>query len=330
MLHPGAIKKLFISARLLLFCILPCSSLFAAGSTKDTLDEAHFQLEDLLDDEGPQSTVIPFIKAGNLIIVKGRADTVEGNFILDTGAPYLILNLIYFRDYPVTVTGEVSNGIGSAGDPVQKTRLEAFRWGDFIYNKITADLVDLGHLENSKGMPILGLIGLSLLRHCEMIIDYERSELHLRRIPKKEKEGFLSVALSEDDSYSQLPFDIINKKIVAQVDLSGRNLKFVIDSGAETNILDSRLPNRVFEHVTVTGQLTIRGTGRNTVKALRGEIDKIRFGAHDLSNLPVVVANLEESCFSVEGCANGVLGLHFMPLRKIGFNFVTRKMYLWK
>jgi hypothetical protein len=43
--------------------------------------------------------VIPFRQAGNLIIVEATIDGLRGNFILDTGAPYLVLNATYFRDY---------------------------------------------------------------------------------------------------------------------------------------------------------------------------------------------------------------------------------------
>src|SRR5688572_17931465 len=44
------------------------------------------------------TSVIPFNRAGNLIVVQARVDTTVGNFILDTGAPSLVLNITYFRD----------------------------------------------------------------------------------------------------------------------------------------------------------------------------------------------------------------------------------------
>src|SRR5438270_12969719 len=61
------------------------------------------------------SCIIPFSRAGNLILVQAKADSMEGNFILDTGAPFLVLNLTYFRDYPATVIsdGEQSGITGS-------------------------------------------------------------------------------------------------------------------------------------------------------------------------------------------------------------------------
>lgn len=51
------------------------------------------------------SCVIPFSRAGNLIVIRAKVDTTEGNFILDTGAPRLILNLTYFRHYPSHASG---------------------------------------------------------------------------------------------------------------------------------------------------------------------------------------------------------------------------------
>jgi hypothetical protein len=65
------------------------------------------------------SSTIQFSRAGNLILIRATADTTEGYFILDTGAPYLILNMTYFRGYPGNphpegaqggITGSVSSG----------------------------------------------------------------------------------------------------------------------------------------------------------------------------------------------------------------------------
>ncbi len=44
-----------------------------------------------------QSGTIPFSKAGNLIVIQAMVDSITGNFILNTGAPGLILNATYFR-----------------------------------------------------------------------------------------------------------------------------------------------------------------------------------------------------------------------------------------
>ncbi|MCT4623410.1 MAG: hypothetical protein N4A46_07280, partial [Schleiferiaceae bacterium] len=56
--------------------------------------------------------IIPFKRVGNLIMVEAKIDGQMGYFVLDTGAPYLVLNSTYFRDYPQL---ELYASIGATG-----------------------------------------------------------------------------------------------------------------------------------------------------------------------------------------------------------------------
>jgi predicted aspartyl protease len=276
------------------------------------------------------TTVIPFTMAGNLIIIKAKADTIEGNFILDTGAPHLVLNITYFRDYKIIQeTNEIQTATTGAGASVSRTQIRQFSIGSIHHRKIDADLTNLGHIENIRGIRILGLIGIDLLKQCEMIIDYERSLIYLHHISRKEATGYKSVHLKET-SYTTIPFDLKENKIIVYSELGGKKLRFVIDSGAESNLLDSRLPNKIFDNVDITGLVLLTGTANKKIEATTGELRGLRLGTELIGNLPIVITNLEKTCFWLDGCADGVLGFDFLSLHKIGFNFVTRKMYLWK
>ena len=72
-------------------------------------------------DEDPSDLEIPFNRAGNLILLKGKVDSIEGNFILDTGAPGLVLNITYFRHYPTQVAEERSGVTGVLAAAAQTT-----------------------------------------------------------------------------------------------------------------------------------------------------------------------------------------------------------------
>ncbi len=63
---------------------------------------------------------IPFTRAGNLILIQATVDTVQGNFILDTGAPNLVLNLTYFRKYPNRETDAQEEGRHRRGPKASK------------------------------------------------------------------------------------------------------------------------------------------------------------------------------------------------------------------
>lgn len=275
--------------------------------------------------------ILPFSRAGNLILIKAKADTIEGNFILDTGAPNLVLNITYFRDYPVTNTSDESQtNIAGTASSVVKTQVKNFYLGTFNYKSLDADLIQLGHIENSKGVKILGLLGLQLFKECELIIDYQQSVIYLKRISKNEAGSYKSDLLKDTSAYRTVPIEFIDDKIIARTQLAGKTLKFAIDCAAESNVLDSRLSNKVFENVEITRRVLLAGAGSKKIEALYGNVKNMKMGNEDIGTLPVLITNLENTCFSANSCINGVLGFDFLSLHKIGFNFVTHKMYIWK
>lgn len=277
------------------------------------------------------SCTIPFSRAGNLILIKAKADTIEGNFILDTGAPHLVLNITYFRDYPATAITDVEQGgVTGTEQGAFKTTVSKLSFGTINYSNTEADLLNLGHIENSKGVKILGLLGMQLFKQFEMIIDYENNLIHLHLINKKEEKTYQSELLKDAATYNTLPITIIEDKIIANTELAGKKLRLLIDCGAETNVLDSRLPNKILENVVISRRVMLNGSGTQKVEALYGDIKNLTIGGENIASLPVIITNLEKTCLSYISCIDGILGFDFLSLHKIGFNFVKRKMYIWK
>jgi hypothetical protein len=291
---------------------------------------ARFMNDPIVTSDSPSCT-IPFTRAGNLIMIQARADTIEGNFILDTGAPGLVLNMTYFRHYYSETTVDQQNGgiTGSFSDG-GRTMVQRFNLGPIRYSRVEADRINLGHIETSKGVKILGLLGTQLFNRFEMIIDYEKSVIHLHLIDKKEIKTYKHALLSDPNTYTTVPFDLKENKIIATGEMAGKKLKFLIDTGAESNVLDSRLPNKIFEKVEITGRVILGGSGNSRIEAFNGDAKDIKIGTQMISTLPVLITNLEKMCFSYDYCLDGMLGFDFLSLHKIGFNFVTRKMYIWK
>ncbi|HVG42693.1 MAG TPA: pepsin/retropepsin-like aspartic protease family protein, partial [Chitinophagaceae bacterium] len=271
-------------------------------------------------DAESDSCSIPFTRAGNLILIKAKADTTEGNFILDTGAPNLVLNITYFRDYPSTTTVDAEQtGITGSTPMVVKTSVKKFLLGSQTYSVVEADLVNLGAIENSKGVKILGLLGMELFSKCEMIIDYEKSILYLHWINRKEAATYKHDLLKDTSSYRTFPIELTDNRIIAATEIGGKKLKLIIDCAAESNILDSRLPNKIFENVVITGRVKLTGVGNKKVDALYGEMKGLKIGNNEIGNLPVLITNLENTCFAYNGCIDGILGFDFLSLHKIGF-----------
>lgn len=277
------------------------------------------------------SFILPFSKAGNLLIIKARADSAEGNFILDTGCPGLVLNITYFRDYPVTAeAGAESEGITGTTGNMEHIEIGDFKMGTIQEYKVKANLANLGNIENSKGIKIFGLIGLQFLKDCELIIDYQQHLMYFHVNGKKDAAAYRHAMLADTAAYHTLPFSITDNRIILKTVMAGKKLRFVIDCAAETNILDSRLPDKILEGLSITGRVSLIGVGNKKVEAVRGSLASFAVGSRIITDMPVLVTNLEKTCFSQGGCVDGVLGLDNLSVKKIGFNFTTLKMYIWK
>lgn len=277
------------------------------------------------------SCIIPFSRAGNLILISAKADTTEGNFILDTGAPNVVLNLTYFRNYPSTYHQDEEQGsINGSTQSVTRTLVNQLRLGSFHYANTEADLIGLGHIENSKGVKILGLLGMSLFKQCEMIIDYEKNLLYLHHITRKEASTYRHPMLADTSDYNIIGTEQVENRVMVRTEIAGKKLRLVIDCAAESNLLDSRLPNKIFEQININQRITLTGSGSKKVEALYGEMQQFKIGNSIINNMPVVITNMEKSCFSGNVCVDGILGFDFLSLHKIGFNFVNNKMFIWK
>jgi Aspartyl protease len=321
---------------LLLCAGLLFSTMIHAGedpAVKDTPGSSKLFIDLLLRatyNADSSSATIPFSRAGNLVLLQAKADTTEGNFVLDTGCPSLVLNITYFRDYPVMAESEERNGITAATFVAEQTQVAEFALGGFRYYKMSADLANLGNIENTKGVKILGLLGVELFRQFEMIIDFDKNLIHLQLLNRKGTSTFRHPAFTDTSNYTIVPFEITDNRILLSTVLAGKKIKLILDSGAETNLLDSRLPEKIFDQVIFTGRTTLTGAGNKKVEVMKGNLRSLRIGKRDMESLPVLVTNLERTCFSYAGCVDGILGFDFLSLNRIGFNFVTKKLYIWK
>ncbi|HEY4060813.1 MAG TPA: pepsin/retropepsin-like aspartic protease family protein [Puia sp.] len=274
--------------------------------------------------------VIPFTRAGNLILIQAKADTSVGNFVLDTGAPGLVLNMTYFRNYPTRYTEGEEGGITGAVAGQIGTMVDQLSMGPVHYYHCEADRINLGHIESIKGVKILGLLGVSLFKRFEMVIDYEKNIITLHLIENKEAASYKGEQLRDTSAYHEFPIDVVDQKIIVHTEMAGKKLLFLVDFGAESNVLDSRLPNKIFENVTITSRVQVAGSGTTKIAAMYGNLKNMKMGNLDLGVMPVLITNLERMCYSYNHCLDGMLGFDFLSMHKIGFNFVKHKMYIWK
>ena len=133
---------------LLLFC-------FAAQATEVSVPDVDKGFDDPIPQGDFDELFIPLKRVQNLFLIEARVDSLVGNFILDTGAPHLVLNKTYFSGGRLAEGNTASYGITGGGSTVLNTTIDSLILQELFYTNVDADIVNLGHLEDARGVKIL-------------------------------------------------------------------------------------------------------------------------------------------------------------------------------
>lgn len=290
-----------------------------------TFDLSIFYSGDPCDDF--KTLVIPIKRIQNLIVIEARVDTILGNFILDTGSPLLVLNKTYFRKGWDT-NSSAANAAGQSVTPVMRTSVNDFAIRELYFENLPADLNDLGHIENHRGIKILGLLGVSLFTSFEMVIDVHKSVMYLHRLDDKgiipEKERIVT-----SEPTLKIPFKLMRNIITLDVTIAGKKLVFCVDTGAEANALSNRLPEKILESFSVSKRMILVGTGGARTEVLLGTVDEMIVGERSFKNMHAAITRLDDLGKAYGRTIDGILGSNFLVKGIISINFVTKELRMY-
>jgi len=266
---------------------------------------------------------IPLRRVGRLFLLEGTINNISGNFILDTGASGLVLNKTYFRN-SIPVDDEEGGGVTGATNSVARINVKRLLVSDLLYSNIPADVTSLGHLENRRGVKILGLFGMSLLKNVEIVIDVRNNELQIYSLDKR---GNRVSSASPADK-----FDIIQKVeefhhvIFVKASIGGKILDFCLDTGAESNVLSTDAPKNALSKVTITRRSNLQGVGEDRGEVLFGTLNEFLMGNHQILNMETIICSLAAMAQKYEYPIDGMLGYDFFVKGKVHINLVKKEM----
>ncbi|MBV5311782.1 MAG: aspartyl protease family protein [Prolixibacteraceae bacterium] len=273
-------------------------------------------------DLNADSVIIPMKRAGRLFLIEAKVDGETGNLVFDTGANGLVLNSTYFRSH-VKTGGSSSNGITGAVGTIEQISIGQIEFSDLTYKNLRADLANLGHIENRRGVKILGLIGFGMIRNLEIVIDPINSELKLFRIDKTGKRlntktsGFIPDYSQKIEGNSNILF--------LKATIGGKLLNFCFDTGAETNAISSDANKKIMSTVTITRRATLKGAGAAGAEVLFGRMNDFTIGNRQLPNMETIITNLDALSEAYGTHIDGMLGNSFINHGIVSVNFVNKQ-----
>jgi hypothetical protein len=252
---------------------------------------------------------IAYVKAGNLLLVKAELGSKEGVFILDTGAPTLVINYVGKRkQIPAQgVTGALM---------VEDTLVKRFRWNNTEWRDVNGLVVDMKHFEDVSSRDLRGLIGYEILKNYEMIVDPGNQTIHLlssrKNLPYDPNQVLTTVPMLQLD---HLP--------IIEVEINGKKVLLGVDTGAEINFLDQRLIDEgILKASESVGSNLVRGLDNFEKRNEKLLFDYVTIGGIVLKDQVFAVADLKNLFpASNELKIQGLVGNSFLNQFRYSMNY---------
>ncbi len=276
----------------------------------------------LIEKTDTATIIIPLKRIGKLYLIEAKIDGEEGNLVFDTGASGLVLNETYFRHY-VSMGEHSSGGITGGVENTQRITVDNITVGPLKFRKIPGNMVNLGHIENRRGIKVLGLFGFELIRQYEIQIDYAHNQMRLFPIDKKGDLLNRSTGFKAD--YTQ-KIEETKNIVFIKARIGDKQLRFCLDTGAETNVLSTDLPRSVLQTVTITRTSRLRGAGTAYTEVIYGRMNELAFGDTTFTGMETVITYLDHLNDSYGKLIDGMVGFDFISKGTFCINFVKNQM----
>jgi hypothetical protein len=255
------------------------------------------------------TSAIPFVKAGNLLLVNAELGAKSGVFILDTGAPTLVINYGGRRkQIPAQgVTGSLM---------VEDTLLKQFRWNNTEWNNINGLTVDMKHFEDVSSRDLKGLIGYEILKNFDMVVDPTSQTIELFSSRK-------NLSYNPDQVLTTIPMVQQDHLPIIEVQINGKKVLLGIDTGAEINFLDQRLVSGgELGQSEAIGSNLIKGLDNNEKRNQKLLFDSVTVGGIVMKDQVFAIADLSKLFPTSNGLKiQGLVGNAFLNQFRYSMNY---------
>jgi len=251
-----------------------------------------------LNSQEVESITVPLKMVNGMPLISGELNYQPGYYLLDTGAPEIIIN--------ANCTERKTQAVSQSGS-VKICRLQVgqFQWPAGERFDFPAIAMDLGHLERVFGQRLLGIIGYRDLRTFQVLFDLGNQRMVL--LPAGQESYGALYKLEQT-----LPFRLQDHLPVIEAELGKQKVDIGWDTGSESNLLDQHLLN-LLEKAQYTNRADkeLRGLNQDIHRVAVIDIHETRIGNVAWSDIPFLITEFchfrEESIIQIDGLFGNTL-----------------------
>ncbi|MFT4760774.1 MAG: putative aspartyl protease [Paraglaciecola sp.] len=260
-----------------------------------------------------------FELVGGMIFIEANVNGKVGNFILDTGAPGVILNHKPVKKSENLVAGGI-NGTLEIGE----VAINKFEWGIINLSNFTGYALDISHLEESFDRKIAGLIGFDVLADFELLFDYEKREVQILNARRNSLH-------KNNQPLQKISFQKQGHLPVIKAKIGKKTYRFGVDTGAEVNLLDKSILAD-FNHnlATLLPNESIQGLENNTQLVSVAQVHHTEVQSNDFPDMKYLFVDFSAVNHDRAERIDGLLGFPFLERSKVSINYKKQKIYIWE
>ncbi len=272
--------------------------------------------------------VVPFKMAGNLILVEALLDGVKRNFIVDNGAPKLILNTKHITKTTDTNAKVISSAKGINGNmgAMDIVKVKSFDFSGIKIENQDIITTDLSHLEVELKTSIYGLIGFEVYKDYDLVFDYKSKTLTLLNPEKSkvyvegkfDKKQFVTLPITLDGKNQHLA--------VISVDIAGKNVKLALDCGAESNLFDTDLFESVKSEMTKLHSDELHGADKSTQTVQSGKLKTLTLGTKEFKKVKTVFSTMKAISDGYKLKLDGIIGYEILSQQSTLLSYVNKQL----
>lgn len=277
--------------------------------------------------KGSASQIVPFKMKGNSVLVQATINGRTGDFIIDTGAPNLMLNEAHFEG--VAMSGHQLDILDVHG---QRRPTTYFAVEDFLIGRLKvpegryALVADLREIEKMKGGVLFGIIGYTALKHFELHFDFEVQELTFFQLGKKGE--------PVHTPWHEPPAEVFDLKFSAHIPYlislaGGKKVRLAIDSGSEVNVLHQPFFKKSEMTIRNTRPVKIHGLAGEEAKAWRGQLIGLDIGEYTDVPMDITLVNMEPVNKQLPVGIHGILGIAYLKEVRFSINYKKKELCIW-
>lgn len=277
----------------------------------------------------PPRVEVPARLVAGLLLVEAEVDGRRGVFILDTGAPALVLHR---REFPAPeaqaplTTGTARGVNGASGTGASYCVVKSFDWAGIRFQSKEVPTLDLANIEQKLGGPVLlGLIGFNLLNQYALTLDYRAGRVLLRKPDA-------SPATPKPAPLLRAPFKLRGHLPVLEVTAGGQPYQLALDCGAQANLLDARYAPLFARKLRKRSQDTLNGVGGAAQPVTSGQLSELRVGGKlRFRRQQTVFADIAHLSQKPDKVAlQGIAGYPFLSQYRTTIDYVNQEVRFYK